>query len=46
MNMIDAEFIPQIYKLLPVCCSLIGASLSFLLYSYGKTYLFNLKKTF
>jgi NADH-ubiquinone oxidoreductase chain 5 len=43
MNMIDAEFIPQIYKLLPVCFSLFGASLSFFLYTFGTKLLYNFK---
>jgi len=32
MNLIDAEFIPHKYKLLPVILSILGASTSFLLY--------------
>jgi NADH-ubiquinone oxidoreductase chain 5 len=43
MNNIDAEFIPQYIKLLPVVLSLGGVVSSFLLYTYGKKVLFQLK---
>jgi NADH-ubiquinone oxidoreductase chain 5 len=46
MNMFDAEFISHFYKLLPVILSLSGASLSFLLYTFGTTWLFKLKISF
>lgn len=43
MNAIDAEFIPQIWKLLPVCLSIFGASLSFYLYTFGSRILYDWK---
>ena len=46
MNMIDAEFIEHIYKILPVILSLCGATSSFLLYTFGNTFLFKLKFSF
>ncbi len=46
MNMIDAEFIDHIYKVLPVILSLCGATSSFLLYTFGSTILFKLKFSF
>jgi NADH-ubiquinone oxidoreductase chain 5 len=46
MNMLDAEFIPHLYKLLPVILSLSGASLSFLLYTFGVKWLFQFKISF
>ena len=46
MNAIDAEFIPQIWKLLPVCLSVFGASLSFVLYTFGTRSLYRLKISF
>ena len=35
MNRVDSEFIFHIYKILPVILSLLGATLSFLFYSFG-----------
>jgi NADH-ubiquinone oxidoreductase chain 5 len=43
MNRIDAEFICQTYKLLPVILSITGASLAFIFYTFGKNFLFKLK---
>jgi NADH-ubiquinone oxidoreductase chain 5 len=39
MNLIDAEFIPHKYKLLPVILSILGASSSFILYKTLKDFL-------
>ena len=46
MNMVDAEFIEHIYKILPVILSLCGALSSFLLYTFGTTFLFKFKFSF
>lgn len=46
MNAIDAEFIPQIFKLLPVCLSIFGASLSFFLYTFGNHLLYSWKLSY
>ena len=43
MNMIDAEFITHFFKILPVILSICGASLSFILYTFGSKLLFKLK---
>ena len=43
MNMIDAEFIDHIFKILPVILSLTGTTLSFLLYTFGNRLLFQSK---
>lgn len=43
MNRIDSEFITHIYKILPVILSLVGATSSFLLYSFGNRLLIQLK---
>jgi NADH:ubiquinone oxidoreductase subunit 5 (subunit L)/multisubunit Na+/H+ antiporter MnhA subunit len=43
MNMIDAEFIDHIYKVLPVILSLTGATTSFMLYTFGNKLLFQTK---
>lgn len=43
MNRIDSEFITHIYKILPVILSLVGATSSFLLYSFGSRLLVQLK---
>jgi NADH-ubiquinone oxidoreductase chain 5 len=42
-NRVDSEFIPHIYKILPVILSLLGASSSFFLYSLGSKLLVQLK---
>ena len=42
-NIFDAEFIDLFYKLLPVQLSLLGATMSFLLYSFYYRVLFKLK---
>ena len=44
--MFDAEFIDLFYKLLPVNLSLLGATLSFLLYSFQYKLLFTIKTSF
>ena len=46
MNMFDAEFIKQFYKLLPVTLSLSGMILAFLLYEFQSKLLFQLKTSF
>jgi NADH-ubiquinone oxidoreductase chain 5 len=43
LNMIDAEFAPQFFKLLPVCLSLTGASLALFLYTFSSKDLYLLK---
>ena len=43
MNMIDAEFINHSFKILPVFLSLLGASCSFLLYTFSNKLLFQIK---
>lgn len=43
MNRVDSEFIIHIYKILPVILSLLGATSSFLLYSFGSRLLIQLK---
>ena len=45
-NIFDAEFIDLFYKLLPVNLSLLGATLSFLLYTYQYRLLFSIKTSF
>ncbi len=42
-NRVDSEFIPHIYKILPVILSLLGASSSFFLYFLGSKLLVQLK---
>ena len=46
MNMIDAEFIPHFYKVLPVCLSVSGAGLSFIMYTFGTKSLYKIKISF
>lgn len=46
MNMFDAEFIAQFYKLLPVIFSLLGISLAFFFYEFQSKLLFQLKTSF
>jgi len=46
MNMVDAEFIQQSYKLLPVFLSLTGAFVSFFVYSFANSTLFLFKISF
>ena len=46
MNMIDAEFINHIFKVLPVILSICGATSSFLLYTFASNNLFNWKISF
>lgn len=43
LHIFDAEFVEFFYKTLPVALSLTGASLSFILYNFQPTILFNLK---
>jgi NADH-ubiquinone oxidoreductase chain 5 len=45
-NIFDAEFVDLFYKLLPVNLSLLGATLSFLLYSFQYRTLFIIKTSF
>lgn len=45
-NIFDAEFVDLFWKLLPVNLSLFGATLSFLLYNFQYTLLFNVKSSF
>ena len=46
MNMFDAEFIQHFYKILPVCLSLTGSCLAFILYSFQSKLLFQFKVSF
>jgi len=46
MNSIDAEFIPHIWKVLPVCLSIFGAALSFFMYTFGTNTLYKMKMSF
>ena len=46
MNMIDAEFIDHMFKILPVVLSLLGATTSFLLYTFSSKLLFQFKISF
>ena len=46
MNMIDAEFIPHSFKILPVIFSLLGATTSFLVYTFSSKFLFRVKVSF
>ena len=46
MNMVDAEFIEHIYKVLPVILSICGVISSFLLYTFGNKILFKFKVSF
>jgi len=46
MNIVDAEFIPHFYKLLPVNLSLLGVTFAFLLYSFQNRFMFQIKKSF
>ena len=43
MNRVDSEFIFHFYKILPVVLSLLGATISFLLYLFGSKLLVQLK---
>ncbi|MBE0439325.1 MAG: NADH-quinone oxidoreductase subunit L [Gammaproteobacteria bacterium] len=43
LHVFDAEFIEFFYKILPVTLSLLGATLSFLLYNFQSSVLFSLK---
>lgn len=43
MNRIDSEFIDHIFKILPVCLSLLGCACSFLFYLTGSSLLVQLK---
>ena len=45
-NIFDSEFVPFFFKLLPVNLSLLGATLSFLLYSFQYKTLFTIKTSF
>jgi NADH-ubiquinone oxidoreductase chain 5 len=43
LHIFDAEFVEFFYKILPVTLSLFGASLSFVLYNFQSSILFNIK---
>jgi NADH-ubiquinone oxidoreductase chain 5 len=43
MNRIDSEFIPHIYKILPVLLSCLGVTASFLFYLFGSKLLVQVK---
>jgi len=43
LNIIDAEFAPQFFKLLPVCLSITGASLALFFYTFSSKDLYLLK---
>lgn len=43
LHVFDAEFVEFFYKILPVTLSLLGASLSFILYNFQSSILFSLK---
>ena len=46
MNMIDAEFIDHTFKILPVILSILGATTSFMLYTFSSKLLFQFKISF
>jgi NADH-ubiquinone oxidoreductase chain 5 len=46
MNTIDAEFIPQVWKSLPIVLSILGTLLSFSLYTSGLQVLYRIKMSF
>ena len=46
LHVFDAEFVEFFYKTLPVALSLTGATLSFILYNFQPSILFNLKTSF
>ena len=46
MNRFNAEFIDQIFKLLPVILSLLGSCLAFIVYSFNNKALFQFKISF
>ena len=46
MNMIDAEFIDHSFKVLPVILSLLGATSSFIFYTFFSSFLFKFKISF
>ena len=46
LHVFDAEFVEFFYKILPVALSLLGASLSFLLYNFQSNLLFFIKTSF
>ena len=43
IQMIDAEFLPTIFKLLPVIFSMLGLSLAFVLYHFNFKFFYELK---
>jgi NADH-ubiquinone oxidoreductase chain 5 len=45
-HVFDAEFVEFFYKILPVALSLLGASLSFILYNFQSSILFYIKTSF
>jgi NADH-ubiquinone oxidoreductase chain 5 len=46
LHIFDAEFVEFFYKILPVTLSLLGASLSFILYNFQSSILFYIKTSF
>ena len=46
LHIFDAEFVEFFYKILPVALSLFGAGLSFVLYNFQSSILFNIKISF
>jgi NADH-ubiquinone oxidoreductase chain 5 len=46
MNLVDAEFIPQFWKLLPVGLSLFSAGFSFIMYTFRTQALYQIKISF
>merc|ERR1711937_614116 len=46
LHIFDAEFVEFLYKTMPVALSLTGATLSFILYNFQPSILFNLKTSF
>ena len=46
LNIIDAEFASQFFKILPVCLSLTGASSAFIFYTFFSKDLYSLKTSF
>merc|ERR1711862_377988 len=46
LHTFDGEFVEFFYKILPVALSLLGASISFILYNFKSLILFNIKISF
>jgi len=43
INIIDAEFLPTVYKILPIICSLISVSIAFKFYTSSIRFVYNMK---